>query len=108
MVEVGGGGLINNCSKSNFRLVRLRLFSKILLQHGIKVKYNWKKMGMEKNVKCLDSEKSCQQQVCECDKDMAICIRDVLAKGLVKCPEATATEILLLMLKQKRVFKSIV
>ena len=31
-------------------------------------------------MKCLDHQDKCPQDVCECDKAMAICVRDVLAK----------------------------
>jgi hypothetical protein len=47
------------------------------------VKYKWEKENEEVN--CLDPLRSCEHQVCDCDRMLATCLRDALHHG-ASCP----------------------
>ena len=51
-------------------------------QHGTRVSYDTK----WRSLTCQNPKQSCPRGICECDKAMAMCVRDVLESG-GQCPE---------------------
>jgi len=51
-------------------------------EEGIRITYTWQDNMME----CRDHYDTCARAICDCDKHMAMCVANVLAKG-AKCPK---------------------